>query len=332
VVAELRRVALLAGDRGLTRAFFDQHASFHSATLTRRFGSWTAALKKAGVETVPLGRGYSEDDYFENILTVWTHLVRQPLYREMEQPPSRIPPGACEKLFRGWRRALAAFVERVSNRRPQAPMERIPRTVEADTPPPIATRQGPRTLPLALRYDILRRDRFYCVICGRTPASTPGLELHVDHIEHRSRGGSNDRGNLRLLCNECNLGRGVRRRAARGVSPPSRAQSGALAHDIRRHTCGARILCRGILSATTTRRPHTGSPVRRALQCPSSWKRAPCFPRSIIFERRLSSILNARRPRSRTFRDFPLGSRSAISSGRNFHRSSKRKRPRSSSA
>ena len=32
----------------------------------------------------------------------------------------------------------------------------------------------------SLRYDILKRDGFRCVICGRT--ANDGVKLHVDHI------------------------------------------------------------------------------------------------------------------------------------------------------
>jgi hypothetical protein len=42
------------------------------------------------------GRRYSDDNYFENLLAVWTQYGRQPTYGEMDQPPSSIPFGAYE--------------------------------------------------------------------------------------------------------------------------------------------------------------------------------------------------------------------------------------------
>lgn len=58
----------------------------------------------------------------------------------------------------------------------------------------------------SLRYEILKRDKFRCVICGRT-AEKDGIKLHVDHIIPISKGGKTEPNNLRTLCDECNLGK-----------------------------------------------------------------------------------------------------------------------------
>lgn len=56
-----------------------------------------------------------------------------------------------------------------------------------------------------LRYDILKRDGFRCVLCGAT--ARDGVELHVDHIIPVSKGGKTVMSNLRTLCDRCNLGK-----------------------------------------------------------------------------------------------------------------------------
>lgn len=56
-----------------------------------------------------------------------------------------------------------------------------------------------------LRYDILLRDNFTCKICGETRKD--GAKLHVDHIIPISKGGKTEIGNLRTLCDRCNLGK-----------------------------------------------------------------------------------------------------------------------------
>ena len=61
--------------------------------------------------------------------------------------------------------------------------------------------------PSRLRWSILKRDRYRCTACGRSPATDPAVELHVDHIHPHSQGGSDDPTNLRTLCQSCNLGR-----------------------------------------------------------------------------------------------------------------------------
>lgn len=61
-------------------------------------------------------------------------------------------------------------------------------------------------MTLKLRYQIMKRDYFKCVICGRRP---PDVELCVDHIIPVSRGGKSKESNLRTLCTDCNFGKGA---------------------------------------------------------------------------------------------------------------------------
>lgn len=60
----------------------------------------------------------------------------------------------------------------------------------------------------AMRYDVLRRDNFHCVRCGR--GKEDGVKLHVDHIVPVSRGGKSVMSNLQTLCEDCNCGKGNR--------------------------------------------------------------------------------------------------------------------------
>ena len=60
-------------------------------------------------------------------------------------------------------------------------------------------------LSASLRYEILKRDHFMCKLCGRTKSD--GVKLHVDHIFPIAKGGKTEPHNLRVLCDECNLGK-----------------------------------------------------------------------------------------------------------------------------
>jgi len=204
LIEELRSAASdLNGDH-LTMSRFDELSNrANSAGVKRRFGSWRAALELADLELSPLGRRYTDEDYFENILTVWTHYGRQPKYREMNAEPSAIPSDAYEAKFGGWRKALAAFVSRVSEESPPPPKRQ--QSPEATTSPSPKSRV--RTIPIGLRYDVLRRDKFKCVLCGASPATNPACQLHVDHIVPFSRGGESKLANLRTLCAQCNIGK-----------------------------------------------------------------------------------------------------------------------------
>lgn len=54
------------------------------------------------------------------------------------------------------------------------------------------------------RERIMKRDGYQCVICGSTE------RLTIDHIVPRSKGGSGEDDNLRVLCNSCNSRKGNR--------------------------------------------------------------------------------------------------------------------------
>lgn len=56
-----------------------------------------------------------------------------------------------------------------------------------------------------LRFEVFKRDSFTCQYCGR---KAPDVLLEVDHIEPRSKGGSDDILNLATSCADCNRGKG----------------------------------------------------------------------------------------------------------------------------
>lgn len=62
-----------------------------------------------------------------------------------------------------------------------------------------------RLMTDSLRYDVMQRDGFRCQLCGATAAD--GYKLHVDHIIPVSKGGKTEMGNLRTLCERCNMGK-----------------------------------------------------------------------------------------------------------------------------
>ena len=217
MIAALRDVSEKLGVMSFTMETFNKHAPIHAETIRLRFGSWWAAMKRAGLEISSLGKRYSDDDYFENLLKVWTHYGRQPIYREMDQSPSSIPSGAYESKWGTWTKALLAFIDRVNSDveggdsqpgRPKTEESRVVRRSSRRVKnPPQRNAEDQRTISLGLRYDVLRRDRFRCVIDGASPATDPQCQLHVDHIIPFSKGGKTVKENLQTLCMKCNLGK-----------------------------------------------------------------------------------------------------------------------------
>jgi len=57
--------------------------------------------------------------------------------------------------------------------------------------------------PLKIKKVILERDNYRCIVCGR--GRKDGIELVVDHIKPKDKGGTNNIDNGQTLCMEHNL-------------------------------------------------------------------------------------------------------------------------------
>lgn len=193
--------------KSVTEQYIAKSLGFYRGAIIRQFGKWETLLAETGLTPVPYGRRYTEEECFENILQLWTHYGRQPHFEELKHPPSTVKPKAYIHRWGGWRAALSAFVKKinepsllVTDLRPQNEPTLARET--ADTMQIV-----PRSISLGLRYKILSRDNFRCVICGASPAKDVGVDLHIDHIYPWSRGGQSIEENLRTLCAKCNLGK-----------------------------------------------------------------------------------------------------------------------------
>lgn len=210
MIRELQRVAETSGTSQVSMPEFDRLSSSMTASgVSRRFGSWRGAVEAAGLTSTPLGNRWTDEDYFENLLTVWTFHGRQPKYAEMNLPPSRITNGAYERKFGTWTKALLAFIDRVNDDADETSPEDAT-AAPSGRPPMERPAAEPRSIRVGLRYEVLRRDRFRCVLCGASPAVSAGVLLHVDHIVPVARQGATTLDNLRTLCQDCNLGKGAR--------------------------------------------------------------------------------------------------------------------------
>jgi hypothetical protein len=206
VLEELKRYAAESGEHSATKQQIAARLGVDPGSITRRFGAWPELLRQAGLSSVALGRRYSDDECFENVLSLWTHYGRQPRFAELNRPPSAVGSKAYIKRWGGWRAALAAFVERANRAEPdrdEPPPSQAAHEVSSD-----ARSSFPRSVSVSLRYKVLQRDHFRCVLCGASPALKLGTILHIDHIIPWSRGGQNVFENLRTLCEACNLGKG----------------------------------------------------------------------------------------------------------------------------
>ncbi len=72
-----------------------------------------------------------------------------------------------------------------------------------------------------VRFEVFKQDSFTCQYCGK---SAPDAVLHVDHIEPRSKGGTDDLLNLITSCEACNLGKSDKRLSDNSAVARQRAQ------------------------------------------------------------------------------------------------------------
>jgi Homing endonuclease associated repeat/HNH endonuclease len=195
LLAELKRVAALLARDTVTSDQFNEHARFHSTTLSRRFGSWLKTLEAAGLQR-SRNLNIPTEQLFENLVSIWLTLGRQPKYQDLKPGQSSFSAGTYEKRFGTWRKALEAFVEWANEGGVVQDAQPVAQT---------AARRGTRNINWRLRALVLMRDGARCQLCGAE--ARHGVRLHVDHIVPWSKGGETTLANLRILCEVCNIGR-----------------------------------------------------------------------------------------------------------------------------
>lgn len=111
-------------------------------------------------------------------------------------------PNPLQKLVRGWLR------DRINeaNHNPLKPQKPV-KISEPKSRSTIEDKPS-RYIPLSIRVDVLSRDGYKCVFCGR---NSKEITLEIDHIIPFSGGGSNKSDNLQTLCFDCNRGKGARK-------------------------------------------------------------------------------------------------------------------------
>jgi 5-methylcytosine-specific restriction enzyme A len=107
-------------------------------------------------------------------------------------------PNPLQKFVRGW---LRDRINEANNR------STVPSKDRKIIPKKSHGQNRSRSISLSARLDVLTRDGYKCVYCGR---SSQQIDLEIDHIIPYSKGGSNQIDNLQSLCFDCNRGKGAR--------------------------------------------------------------------------------------------------------------------------
>jgi len=201
LINDLKRVAKNIDKKKLTQNDYKENGGKYSLdTYYRRFRSWFEAVDRAGLQRGRTPMNIPVKKLFENLISVWTKLERQPTYNEMRKPLSKFNASTYEKRFGTWRKALENFVKFVNDGEIEIEQKKNTNSQKQKS-------QSSRYINIRKRFKVMREDNFKCRICGKSPATDPSIILHVDHIKPWSKGGENVLDNLQTLCSVCNIGK-----------------------------------------------------------------------------------------------------------------------------
>ncbi len=89
-----------AAGKALTFRTYREVGQYHPSTIVARFGTWNEALQRAGL---PLNeeKGVPIKVLFDNLKQVWIAKGKQPVYRDMNAPPSEYAASTYNARFGG---------------------------------------------------------------------------------------------------------------------------------------------------------------------------------------------------------------------------------------
>lgn len=204
------------------RRDFDKIANISSTTVRKHYGgSWTKALvalknslqqKGLDLSSRPHApnRVFSDKQLFDEMEKIWQKVGQRPSRAEWEMSEPRIVYNTYKQRFGGWTNACLKFIEYKTGGNILADDFVLPDREEQKTPSESKVgykKENTRNVPLSIRLEVLSRDKFRCVFCGKSPATDIGTKLHIDHIVPFASGGKSVLENLQTLCEECNLGK-----------------------------------------------------------------------------------------------------------------------------
>jgi hypothetical protein len=213
IIGELKEVAKHYDLVKFTRHEFDKIAkNCKGTTVISRFGSWEKALAKTELELKERPKKsrhfISENELMIEMARVFEILGHRPSKIEWEALKPQFSYTTYKIRYKGWVNAWRYFFEKFKDI-DIASEEKAESINEAQQTPIEIKSEEKRTIPLKLRLKVFQRENFKCVYCGASPAINANIQLHIDHIVPFSKGGKTELGNLQVLCQNCNWGKGA---------------------------------------------------------------------------------------------------------------------------
>lgn len=218
IISELEIVAEKTNYFEFGKRDFNKLSKISVTSVVREFGSWSNALSflrvrlnEKGLDLIPRkeppNRLYSDKQLFDEMERIWRKLGHRPSRKEWQSSKPVISYQTYTHRFNGWINACLKFIEYKSGNLVYAE----PIKIETHAKTKKIERKDVRDIPLKLRLEVLKRDKFKCIFCGRSPATDSGVILHIDHVIPFSKGGKTELRNLQVLCSECNIGKSYSR-------------------------------------------------------------------------------------------------------------------------
>jgi 5-methylcytosine-specific restriction endonuclease McrA len=201
LIKELHRIQKIVGDRSVIGSDVTKYGKVGKTTYVRKFGSFSNALLAAGLK--PSKRcNVSDDELLNSVIELWTKTLekegRRPFASDLKKYCALYEKKMYWRRFGSWKKTLLLAYKLVDKQENNASKENIP--IEKSIPKNIRKEPSDR-----IKFQIMKRDKFTCVLCGKSGRSLTSLE--VDHKIPVSKGGTNDFDNLQTLCFECNRGK-----------------------------------------------------------------------------------------------------------------------------
>jgi len=167
----------------------------HSETFVNRFGSWNKALRIIGIEG-GRERKYTTEELIENLENIWKEIKFPPGKRQLAKYGKKI---SEQPYKRNWGSVKSACEQIALFHDGKITKEQL--LLKSNT------KSWRKTIPLNIRWEVLKRDTYACRKCGRSPGKGKTTELEIDHIIPVAKHGTIDASNLQTLCRECNQGK-----------------------------------------------------------------------------------------------------------------------------
>lgn len=167
----------------------------HSSTIIERFGSWKKVLLLLGIEG-GRERHYTPEQLIENLENVWSLLGFPPGKRQIGKYGQKISEHPYKLIWGSVRSACQSIARYHAGKITRETL------LKGSTSANIR-----RSIPLKIRWEVLKRDNYRCVKCGRSPSSNHTVQLEVDHKDPATKGSLVEADDLQTLCWECNQGK-----------------------------------------------------------------------------------------------------------------------------